>query len=62
MYDKKPKIKLEGFALQGWDEIISFVSAKNNNSTILIIDCYVGIDQNELKANIIAIKNKMTYA
>lgn len=51
MYDKKPKIKLEGFALQGWDEIISFVSAKNNNSTILIIDCYVGIDQNELKAN-----------
>ncbi|MCE5331810.1 MAG: mannose-6-phosphate isomerase, partial [Bacteroidales bacterium] len=59
MYDKKPKIKLEGFALQGWDEIISFVSAKNNNSTILIIDCYVGIDQNELKANFKKIKHKL---
>lgn len=59
MYDKKPKIELEGFVLQGWDKIISFISAKNNNSTILIIDCYAGINENELKFNFEKIKHKL---
>ncbi len=57
-YDKTPFIKLQGFSdhtWQGWSAIWNTIKAgfeKDNNSGILTIDCYPGVDMEELEQQI----------
>ena len=48
MYDKKPSIKVDGNLIEGWDSIIHFISEKAVNSRIVNIECYTGLNDDEL--------------
>ena len=48
MYDKRPSIKVDGIIVTGWENIISLISKRTNNSQIISIDCYTGFNEREL--------------
>ncbi len=55
-YKKKPAINLDGFAVEGWNAIISVLSKQQNSNRVMVIDCYTGIDQEELEAQLMQLK------
>jgi len=48
MYDKKPSIKVDGNLIEGWDSIIHYISEKVVNSQVVNIECYTGLNDDEL--------------
>lgn len=55
-YKKKPAINLDGFAVEGWNAIISVFTKQQNSNRVMVIDCYTGIDQEELEAQLMQLK------
>ncbi|WP_145594828.1 class I mannose-6-phosphate isomerase [Yersinia aleksiciae] len=60
-YDKSPEILVEGFdhaAWQGWeairDTLLHNVATRSSAKTVLVIDCYPGVDLGELHHQLIA--------
>ncbi len=55
MYDLKPKINIKGYdndAFLGYDNILKEISSKiNKKDFTLVLDCYPGVDTNELLEN-----------
>lgn len=49
-YKKNPSIELNGFAVTGWDNIISIIEKQKANKKIIVIDCYTGVHYDELKS------------
>jgi mannose-6-phosphate isomerase class I len=53
-YKKKPAINLDGFAVKGWDAIIAVLTKQSNS--VIAVDCYTGINQEELKTQFMQLK------
>ncbi|MBD1431852.1 class I mannose-6-phosphate isomerase [Sphingobacterium sp. DN00404] len=58
-YKKKPAINLNGFAVEGWNAIISVLTEQQNSNRVMVIDCYTGIDQEELEAQLMQLKSDL---
>lgn len=55
-YDRFPKTKIKGydnFAYEGWDRILKEINKEFDNKKILVVDCYPGTNEKELKVNLI---------
>lgn len=55
-YDRFPKTKIKGydnFAYEGWDRILKKINKEFDNKKILVVDCYPGTNEKELKVNLI---------
>lgn len=48
MYDKRPSIKINGLIVAGWENIIPFITAKTVDSRLVNIECYTGLNNEEL--------------
>jgi hypothetical protein len=47
-YDKYPATKLSGKALQGWNNITSFLKEKAGRKKVLAVDMYTGVHEEEV--------------
>lgn len=55
-YDRFPETVIEGFdneAWSGWKNIYNIISQKMDYKKTLVIDCYPGVYENEIKENVI---------
>lgn len=52
MEENKLTIKGDGFIEKGWDNIISFLRKRTLCKSIVAIDCYIGIDYENIKKHI----------
>lgn len=55
-YDKYPETVIEGFdncAWNGWDSVGAALKAEMQNKRILVVDCYPGVNEQELSENLI---------
>src|SRR5690606_35839947 len=55
-YKKEPAINLDGFAVEGWNAIISVLTKQCNSNRVMVIDCYTGVNQAELEAQVMQLK------
>src|SRR5690606_5761889 len=55
-YKREPAINLDGFAVEGWNAIISVLTKQCNNNCVIVVDYYTGVNQAELEAQIIQLK------
>ncbi len=51
-YKKKPAVSLSGFIIQGWDAIIDQLQQIVHSKSILALDCYIGLSDEEIRRNI----------
>lgn len=59
-YNKNPFIAVEnGFALQGWEKILSFVREKAKDIKTLTIDCYTGVYYDLLRSKLEEIESAL---
>lgn len=59
-YNKSPFIAVEnGFALQGWEKILSFVGERAKDIKTLTIDCYTGVYYDLLRSELEEIENAL---
>ncbi len=57
-YDKRPAVTIgNGFILEGWKSISSFVSGKVEHAKLLTVDCYTGVYYDLLKSKLQEINN-----
>ena len=59
IYDKNLSVEVNGFAVTGWDNIISIIEKPKSSNRIITIDCYTGIYYEELKSQFIKIKAEL---
>ena len=55
-YKKKPALHLDGFVEEGWNAIISVLAEHCSSNRVMVIDCYTGVDQSELEAQLMQLK------
>ncbi|TYP94698.1 mannose-6-phosphate isomerase class I [Sphingobacterium allocomposti] len=55
-YKKKPAINLNGFAVEGWSAIISVLASHTRKNSTIVVDCYTGVNQEELEKWLIQLK------
>jgi len=60
-YDKYPATKIEGVILEGWDNILQSVSNVLNTNSIIAIDMYVGVYEEEILSHIRNINSSLFY-
>lgn len=58
-YKKNPSIILDGFIKTGWDNIISTIGKQKTSEGIIVIDCYTGINYDELKSQFVKLKPQL---
>ncbi len=54
-YDRYPEIRIEGFddaAWSGWESVGSILKEAMNGKRVLVVDCYSGVNEQELEANL----------
>ena len=47
-YDRFPSTKISGTIIQGWESIRTFISGYLNEKSILAVDCYTGVHEEEV--------------
>lgn len=62
MYDKRPSIKINGLIVTSWDNIIPFITAKTVHSRIVNIECYTGLNEEELQNQLQKIDHSLFIA
>src|SRR5690606_16514557 len=55
-YKKKRAIHLDGFVEEGWNAIISVLAEHCSSNRVMVIDCYTGVNQSELEAQLVQLK------
>ena len=58
-YKKKPSVKVNGFLTTGWNNIISIIEKQKSIKKIIAIDCYTGINYEELKSQFSRIESDL---
>lgn len=58
-YKKKPAIGLNGFAIEGWNAIISLLGKRSIGRCVMAIDCYTGIDHEELQNQFLKLESDL---
>ena len=59
-YDKRPAVTIgNGFILEGWGSISTFVCGKAKHAKLLTIDCYTGVYYNILKSKLQEIDHEL---
>ncbi|MDO5522967.1 MAG: mannose-6-phosphate isomerase, partial [Bacteroidia bacterium] len=59
-YNKRPFIRIEkGFAIQGWDSILTLIREKAKDVKVLTVDCYTGVYYDSLRSKLQEIDNAL---
>lgn len=58
-YKKKPAIGLNGFAVEGWNAIISVLKKHSTDKNTVVIDCYTGVSHEELQTQITQLESDL---
>lgn len=59
MYDKRPATIIEGFLLDGWERTTDHLNKKMTDYNVLMIECYTGVDHDELVTNLQSIDHSL---
>lgn len=58
-YKKKPSVKVNGFLITGWNNIISIIEKQKSTKKVIAIDCYTGVNYEEIKTQFTQINSEL---